>query len=113
MARFAIKSVHKWSAGWRPALASEASSTYEERIVILEAASNEEALELGFLEAESYAKDNKFEFLRRVDAYEIDEEAREIYSCLRLSEAGAEAFYDEHYRDRDAYKKIIEEEGKQ
>ena len=60
---------------------------YEERLIVVKAQSYEDALELGFKEAEHYATVNKMKRLHYVESYEIDSKKLgfgiELYSYLR------------------------------
>lgn len=102
MALFAVRSLYRWPSNWIDTTkAIEHPHLYEERIVLFEASSDQEALEAALKEAEDYAIEGKVEFLKRLEAYRYDQGDREVFSTLRLSRLDTKEFKKDFYRDID------------
>lgn len=71
---------------------------YEERIIVLQAESMDDAIEKAEKEAASYEEDNGLEYLGYVDVFLMSDESivdkTEVYSLMRESELGPSEYLD-------------------
>jgi len=76
---------------------------FEERIVLIRAASAAEAIRLGEAEAEEYARQNEAEYLGFIDTFHIFSDevgaGTEVYSLMRTSPLSSEEFVTKYYDD--------------
>jgi len=80
---------------------SQGINVFEERVVVFEASSFEEAHGKAELEAEDYAKENEFEVHSEQVGYKQDGETLidgyEVWSALYEADMSLEQFYKERY----------------
>ena len=76
---------------------------FEERVVIVNASSQDEAIELAEIEAKQYAKDNNGIYLSWIAVYEAKESKvafdgiQEVYSIMRNDDSSDEDYLDYFY----------------
>jgi hypothetical protein len=80
---------------------ADGTTIFEERIVVFEAETSDEALNRGADEAERYAEENGFEVLSKWDGYEQDGDSLidgyEVWSQLFEARMSLEEFYATRY----------------
>ncbi|MFJ8476170.1 hypothetical protein [Kitasatospora sp. NPDC094011] len=91
---YAVRCVFRWEASEGP--------SYEERLTLWRAGSTDEAIGRAEEEAGRYARENGVAYLEFAQSYRLATDGRpgdgdEVFSLLRDSELGEEAYLDRHF----------------